>query len=77
MLLKFESLWRFRLIAHGDPLVKSPHIDRPALPYRAEEEKMIDDQRRLAIQAYHPSTSLWMRKWAVYSMRWTALPHHR
>ena len=32
-------------------------IPKPALPFRAEEDKMTDDQRRLAIQAYHASTS--------------------
>jgi len=32
-------------------------LPKPALPYRVEEEKLTDDQRRLAIQAYHASTS--------------------
>src|SRR5688572_25577731 len=44
------------------PLPKVPAgyrdtIPKPALPYRADEEKMTDDQRRQAIQAYHASTS--------------------
>ena len=32
-------------------------IPKPALPFKTEEDKMTDDQRRLAIQAYHASTS--------------------
>ena len=53
----FELYPPERIPLPGVPAGYRTTIPKPALPYRAEEEKMTDDQRRQAIQAYHASTS--------------------